>query len=345
MTSHLNDPARDRFSELRSTLAGVKSAPRRPDAGQATPGPIDPMLAESYDGDLAEVDEATWLAERKFDGTRIVLQRFDDDVHLYTRRHIDRAQTLDRLADHARTTLPNGLILDGEYCYLTPEGRSRFVPIHQADGVVEDEHLTGRYFVFDILARDGRWCTNRSVVERKALLADAMPSSELCPLVPGVTEGFSTFFEELTEQGEEGIMLKRRASPYYRGRRSAHWQKVKAFTETDVVIVGYTEGKGARADTFGALVMTDGTTYVGRVGSGFAESDLRTLRSEMDPIESYPIPPDEVNRPYTPVEPFVVSVKYQEVNSRGKLRAPVFLRTRPDKPIEDVLPIEAKHQG
>jgi ATP-dependent DNA ligase len=45
--------------------------------------------------------------------------------------------------------------------------------------------------------------------------------------------------------------------------------------------------------------------------------------------------------PYTPVEPFVIQVKYQEVTDSGDLRAPVYLRRRPEKPLADVTPIES----
>ncbi len=338
MTPDLSDRDRERFAAMRERLEDVEPAspePRRPVESR----PFDPMLARTFDGELGDVDEKLWIGERKFDGTRIVLQKFDGEVALYTRRHIDRADTLSALAEHCETRLPDGLILDGEYCFLTPDGTSRFLPIHQTGDTVEREGLTARYFVFDVLATDGEWHVREALLDRKERLGAVVDSDEwVCPVEP-VEAGFRSFYDRMIERGEEGMMLKRRSSPYHPGVRSAHWQKVKSFAEADLLAVGFTEGEGRRSGTFGALVLTDGEDYVGRVGSGFDRETLETLRSEMEIVEAYPVSPDDVGRAYTPIEPMVVRVKFQEVNRDGKLRAPVFLGRRLDKPVEEVRPL------
>ncbi len=338
MTPDLTERERERFAAMRRELDGVKRAePESPE--RAEPGAFDPMLAQPFEGELATFDENGWIAERKFDGTRIVLQKFDGEVALYTRRHIDRADTLAAFATHCEDVLPDGLILDGEYCYLTPEGVSRFVPIHQVAETVEREHLSASFFAFDLLAEDGVWCLRESLRERKDRLARVLEADEWIQPVEPVRSGFQAFFEELVGAGEEGIMLKRAASPYHPGVRSDNWRKVKSFTEADVLAVGYTEGEGRRAEAFGALVLTDRERYVGRVGSGFDRESLENLVEEMHPVEAYPVPRSEVGRPYTPIDPLVVRVKFQEINRDGKLRAPVFLGRRTEKSVEAVTPL------
>lgn len=340
MTGHLTDADRERFERLRSRVPSRERQNRDAPEAAAAPEPLDPMLAEPFEGVLDTVDESAWIAERKFDGTRIILEQFEDEVQLFTRRHVERSDTLSELAGSAEVDLPSGIILDGEYCYLTPRGRSRFVPIHRSKSAIEAENLTGHYFIFDILAHDGRWCTRRSLLERKKLLRSVVADGTHWTIVPHVSEDFQTFYDDLVERGEEGIMLKRRTSLYHRGTRSVHWRKVKAFSEHDVIVLGYTQGEGARADTFGALVMSDGTGYIGRVGSGFEQSELTMLADSMTPVDSYPVAPSDVDRPYTPVEPFVISVRYQDIHHGEKLRAPVFVRERPEKPVEDVEPVD-----
>ncbi|MDZ7701660.1 MAG: hypothetical protein U5J98_06105 [Halobacteriales archaeon] len=66
---------------------------------------------------------------------------------------------------------------------------------------------------------------------------------------------------------------------------------MKAFTEADVLIVGITEGEGRRSVTFGALVMTDGTRYVGRVGSGFSEDELESIAETVRPTDQRRVSP------------------------------------------------------
>lgn len=340
MGPDLSDRDRERFEALRGRLDGVARVDPEPSRRVTSPGPIDPMLATTFDGELDDLAEESWIVERKYDGTRISLQKFDGDVSLYTRRHVERSETLSELTAEAAATLPDGLVIDGEYTFLDPSGASRFVPIHTADDKVEAEDLTARYFVFDVLASDHTWCTREPLLKRRDRLRDVVPDGEWLEVAEYATGSFQNFYDDLVDRGEEGVIAKRRGSAYHRGSRSVHWKKVKAFTETDVLAVGYTPGEGRRADTFGALVMTDGDRYLGRVGSGFSDEDLQSLLSAMTPVETRPVPTDQVGMPYTPVEPFVIQVKYQEVTASHELRAPVFVRVRPDKPQGDVLPID-----
>lgn len=338
MGHELTDRDRERFDAIRDRLEGVSRGEVPEEPRTAEPGPLDPMLATTFDGNLEAIDPERFVAERKFDGTRLLLQKFDGDIALFTRRHVERSETFPDLVAQAASTLPDGIILDGEYTFLTSDGQSHFRPIHARDNPTEHD-LEPTYFVFDVLAFDGQWCTREPFEHRRERLEDDVPLDAPLDLVEVRSSDFQSYFEGLVSDGEEGIMLKRRSSPYHIGTRSDRWQKVKAFTETDVVAVGFTSGEGRRAETFGSLVMTDGDRYVGRVGSGFSESELESLRSTMTPVETQPVPVDLVGEDCTPVEPLVVQVKYQNVTESGQLRAPVFLRQRPEKPIEDVTAI------
>jgi bifunctional non-homologous end joining protein LigD len=245
------------------------------------------MLATSFSGDLSGIDESAFVAERKFDGTRLILQKFDGEVSLYTRRHVERSETLPELTASAEASLPDGTILDGEYTFLTANGVSQFTPIHTHDEAVSERKLDGSFFVFDVLAAEGEWVTRRAYDRRRALLEEEIPLDEPLSLVEPQYGAFEEFYDDLVDAGEEGIVLKRRSSRYHTGTRSAHWKKVKAFTEADVVIVGFTDGQGRRSSTFGALVMTDSDRYVGKVGSEFSESELETISTRMTPTDEW----------------------------------------------------------
>lgn len=342
MGSNLPDRDRDRFAELRKTLRGVNRAAPPDQSIIKAPGPIDPMLATTFSGDLDAIDESAWIAEEKYDGTRLILEQFNRDVQIFTRRHVERSETVPSLRATAADTLPDGVILDGEYAFVTPSGRTQFMPIHTGSETIDELDLNPRFFVFDILATDQTWCTRRPLLDRKELLNEVVTESELIRVVPFETESFQEYVDSLMSENREGILLKRRTSSYHIGTRSSHWKKVKSRTETDVLIVGLTAGSGSRRETFGALVMSDGKHYLGRVGSGFSGGDLDTILDVLEPIDSPTIPRSIVGEPYTPVQPIVATVTYQQVTANGQLRAPVFDRLRPDKPPEDVLPIEPR---
>lgn len=293
--------------------------------------PIDPMLAETFEGELDELHMEDWFLERKYDGTRIILERFGDAAALYTRRHVERSKTLPNIVRESAEHVPNATILDGEAAFTNEEGFTTFRPIHTTD-----PGLKPVLYIFDILLAEGENVERIPLRKRKELLEGLVEETEHIKLSPVYTDRFQERLEEFVEHDEEGAMIKRRNSQYLRNTRSPHWQKIKPFIERDVLAVGYTKGEGNREGFFGALVMSDGETCLGRVGSGFTRADLERIISMVEPVAEKPFPVERVGRPYTPVEPFVIQVKYQEVLKDGKLRAPVFLHLRPEKPAEDV---------
>ena len=76
--------------------------------------------------------------------------------------------------------------------------------------------------------------------------------------------------------GFEGIVAKRKDSPYQPGKRPPAWLKIKATQTAEFVVGGYTQGKGAR-EPLGALLLGywagNKLQYVGHVGS--ASTDTR----------------------------------------------------------------------
>lgn len=339
MEPGLSDADKDRFEELREKLAGVETADTAASPRPVELGPIDPMLAQPFEGNLSSLDESEWVAERKYDGTRIIFEKLSGEIRAYTRRGIERADTMPDVVAEASELVPDGTILDSEFAFVDTDNRTHFIPIHSDSDKIEAKDLDRILYVFDILVHDGDWVTSQPLTERKDLLNETITAGESIKHVPVRTSGFKSFYDDLVAENEEGIIIKRAASRYYVNTRSSHWQKVKAFSETDAIAVGYTEGEGARRDTFGALVLTDGDQYIGRVGSGFSNEDLERLRTGFVEVDDRPVPPATVGMPYTPIEPIVVRVKYQSITDNTELRAPVFLQTHPDKPIEEVAPI------
>ena len=83
------------------------------------------------------------------------------------------------------------------------------------------------------------------------------------------------------ERHLEGVVIKRRSAPYSPGLRNGDWIKVKNVHDQEVVIGGWTSGKGEREGSLGALLLGipsgGGLTYVGKVGTGFSADDRKEL--------------------------------------------------------------------
>jgi bifunctional non-homologous end joining protein LigD len=130
---------------------------------------------------------------------------------------------------------------------------------------------------------------------------------------------------------------------YETGRRSRHWLKMKTQLTQEAVISGFTEPRDGRK-FFGALVLGvyegDELIYIGHVGGGFAERDLKDIRERLEPLiqKEYPFTVrPETNAPATWVKPeLVCEVALSGWTEDGVMRHPVFLRLREDKAAREV---------
>lgn len=100
----------------------------------------------------------------------------------------------------------------------------------------------------------------------------------------GTREDKLSFLNEILEAGGEGIMLKNQRSFYHPGMRpSDTWLKMKRSLEEDVVIMGFTEGRGKYAGQVGAIEFgqyVSGTlTKMGQVSGMTDDLRLRMTRS------------------------------------------------------------------
>jgi bifunctional non-homologous end joining protein LigD len=141
---------------------------------------------------------------------------------------------------------------------------------------------------------------------------------------------------------------------YEPGKRVRTWLKVKTSQSDEFVIVGYTQGSGRRTETLGSLILGSHDAngklrYAGHVGTGFDEAGLQDMLRRLQPLRRSTSPLDEpVPRGGAAsraggkgmwVEPKIVAeIKYAERTDDGRLRHPVFMRVRDDKPATTVEP-------
>jgi bifunctional non-homologous end joining protein LigD len=274
---------------------------------------LEPMAATLTDERFTGPE---WLFERKFDGIRLLAYKRGTDVRLYSRNHLP--QNLPEVASAIAKLPAKELILDGE---VTWDGRSG-------------------YHVFDILWLDGRSVTMLPLEERRALL-QGLPFERPVRRVTLIQD--DTPWERARREGWEGVIAKRRGSPYEH-RRSKHWLKMKCEASQEFVVGGFTDPQGARVG-LGALLVGyhEGRDFVfaGKIGTGFDTRLLLDLRARLDRIE---IPAS----PFTKakglprlrvhwVEPeVVVQIAFIEWTVHDKLRHPRLLGVRYDKDAREV---------
>jgi len=200
-----------------------------------------------------------WIFERKFDGIRLLAYKHDGAVRLYSRNRLP--QTLPAIHDAIARLPASEIILDGEVMWGP-----------------------GAYHIFDVLWLDGRAVTGLPLEERRAIL-DALPLAP--PLVRVETLDDPEPWERACREGWEGVIAKRRGSPYEH-RRSKLWLKMKCEETRALLVGGFTDPQGARVG-LGALLVgrhQDGEfVFAGKVGTGFDTRLLVELRHRLDALE------------------------------------------------------------
>jgi bifunctional non-homologous end joining protein LigD len=358
------DRSRDILDEDRSVISGLSiqdlKAGRVPDPSRKQsrvrhpselpqarkapfPASVAPMLPTLTEGPF---HSSSWLFEPKLDGVRAIALIREGRVKLLSRRGLDSTSQFPSLAEELAQQPERELVLDGEIVATDEKGRPSFLAIQPRLNLARKEDVRRAeaaipvvYYVFDLLYANGHDLMGVPLVERKALLAERLRPTEHVRFVDEFSEDGITAYEASRDFGLEGVLAKRRDSHYEAGRRTRSWLKVKTTLTEDFVIGGYSPGQGARAHTFGALLVGSYTNdgelrYVTNVGTGFDDRMLADLRKRLDRIRT-----DE--RPFIQEPPvkgavwvrpeLVAEIKFAEKTHDGSLRAPVFLHLRDDK--------------
>jgi bifunctional non-homologous end joining protein LigD len=318
-----------------------------PRAEAPMPDKIEPMLAQ-----LAhEVPRGEgWLHEVKWDGVRS-MAFVSDSLRLTGRKGNDITAQYPELAAIRDQVGARTAILDGEIAVLDDKGRPSFERIQpriMASGASAIAQLARSrpavYFAFDLLYLDGRDLRGLALEERKKRLRSVVTESALVRVSEGFDDG-PALLAAAKKQGLEGIVAKR-ANSFYESRRSPDWVKVKAVTEQEFVICGFTEGE---RDYFGALLLgvydQRKLKFAGSVGTGFDRALMKKIHESLKPLAVAKSPfaePVKLPQPIHWVRPeLVATVKFLEWTEEGRLRAPVFVGLRADiEPQECVRTVE-----
>ena len=321
---------------------------------QVDVGAVHPMLAESANEAFTRDD---WIFELKLDGYRLIAGKQNGEARLLTRNGNDYTDVFPEISRAMKALPVEDVVLDGEVVVLDEQGIPRFSRLQQRGRLSSPldvkraaVELPATYYAFDLLALDGFDLRSLPLVRRKELLKEAIPKLGPVRALDHIEREGEAFLEQVAKLGLEGIIAKKADAPYRAGRTDK-WLKIKREPTSDFVVVGFTAPKGGRSH-LGALQLADYVgdqlVYAGRVGTGFDESMLTKLDTELaalvrdTPSCAGPLIGGVVTetipeaKTTTWVEPVtVVEVSFREWTPDGLLRHSKFERLRTDKPPRD----------
>jgi DNA ligase-1 len=341
------DPALTRFADL--TAASDT-------ASGARPYPF--ALASGLEGAPEVLGAASdWAAEWKWDGIRGQLIAREGAFALWSR---GEELMTDRFPEFVRleAALPPGTVIDGEVLAWGDDGPLPFADLQKRIGrkTVPKKLLIeapARLLAYDLLEDVGTDIRALPFAERRARLERiiaALPSGlplGLSPLVPfQAWADLAAMRQTAREKLAEGLMLKRRSSPYHTGRKRGDWWKWKLDPYTvDAVMIYAQSGHGRRATLFTdfTFAVRDGDALVPftKAYSGLTDAEFRQITDwvKKNTLERFGpvrrVPPELV---------FEIAFEGIQASPRHKsgiaLRFPRMLRWRHDKTAEEIDTIE-----
>ena len=315
------------------------------------------MLAHPLEDSV--VDLADYVAEWKWDGIRVQIVHAGDETKIFSRGGDDISATFPELLDALDfpAVLDGELLVRGSHQGGEQGGAASFNALQQRLGrktVSKTMLAKSPAFIrlYDVLLLDGDDLRERKWTERRDQLEKLMarlPAErfDLSQIVEARDfDHLAQIREGARDDAIEGLMLKRRDSPYVAGRKTGLWYKWKRDPLlVDCVLMYAQRGSGKRSSfysdyTFGCW---DGDPEqgaellpVGKAYSGFTDAELKKLDRH--------VRSNTVNR-FGPVREttrsLVFEVAFDSVHSSKRhksglaMRFPRIHRIRWDKPVEE----------
>jgi DNA ligase-1 len=275
-------------------FAWLEGKAERPDmAGAPVFRPL--MLAHPLEeDDFRALDIAEFAAEWKWDGVRVQIVAARGEPRLYS-----------RTGDNIGSSFPDVLsafhfeaVLDGELLVMRDATVAPFNDLQQRlNRKTVSQPMLQQYpahiRLYDSLVIGGEDLREKPFIERRARLETwhdkvRPPRTDVSELIDFASkDDLVRIWRNTRGAGIEGLMLKRRTSPYVAGRPKGHWFKWKRAPLTlDCVLMYAQRGSGKRSSyysdyTFGAWgERADGTPElvpVGKAYSGYTDTELLEL--------------------------------------------------------------------
>lgn len=247
--------------------------------------------------------------EPKYDGVRVQIHFQKSGVKTFSRNLENTTDMFPELREIGKQLHARDVILDSEavgydaktgrlfsFQETTTRKRKHDIPSMRAK-------VPLKFFVFDVLYKDGKDLLNLPLSDRRSVLEATVKNGNLLMISPQiVTEDAGHIREYHDEQlkiGLEGVVVKKWESSYEPGRRGYNWVKFKEvegktgkLTDTiDAVVMGYYRGEGKRAGFgIGAFLVgvrkDESFVTVTKIGTGVSDELWKDLRTKLNAIKA-----------------------------------------------------------
>jgi DNA ligase 1 len=333
-------------------------SPETADADISRPYPFFLAYPLGDDGPQTLPGEAAgWQAEWKWDGIRSQVIQRQGQVFIWSRGEELISEQYPEIAEMAGS-LPEGTVLDGE---ILAWREGAVLPFAQMQRRIGRKKLAPKMLeevpvvlmAYDLIEQDAQDIRTQALSERRARLEGLVEQVNdarliLSPIVPGESwDELSQARANAHDLNVEGLMLKRRDSPYRVGRQRGDWWKWKVDPYTiDAVLIYAARGSGRRASlytdyTFGIWDENGELVPFAKAYSGLTDEEIRQVDAFVRANTRERFGPVRTVKAALVFELAFAGVQRSNRHKSGvAVRFPRILRWRRDKPIEEADTIE-----
>ncbi|GAA59401.1 DNA ligase [Pseudoalteromonas sp. BSi20652] len=221
------------------------------------------LLAKVYD-ETKHYDVSKYLVSEKYDGVRAIWTGT---------QFVTRKGNIINAPGWFTAPLPN-VWLDGEL-WTKREHFSTLSGIVRTKNPNNHDWQTITYKVFDMpdpaLPFSARYSNYNELIN--SLNSPHISAVEQHSFINN--EQLTKYFEKITNQGAEGVMLHLASAKHTDGRSNA-LLKLKPYLDAEAVVIAHLPGKGKYQDMLGALKVKTTQGQVFSIGTGFSDTQRRS---------------------------------------------------------------------
>lgn len=288
-------------------------------------------------------DDSKFLYEVKHEGGRCLAYLDADGTRLVNGECAQITEKFPELS-YLHRQVSGRCILDGELIVPAKNGHGRKMFLKRAGMSnsfmikMASKFIPAVFMAFDILYHHGEQITQFPLIARKRLLGRIVRESSRMMVSRYVEETGSALFEAIKAQKLNGIVAKRKSSPYLIGEQTKDWITIKNLHEDDFVICGYApHGRKIvrlMLGQYSSYGKERRLLYKGHVKvDGMSRHDTHVITRQKEAGECLLINDLAIqNSEIVWVMPHLVcTVQYESVNIKGLLEGAEFLSLRVDK--------------
>lgn len=338
---------------------GVKGLKR---VGIQLGNPLQVMLglaAEKIEDVVKEFGEV--IAEYKYDGMRVVIEKKGNHFWLFTRRQEDVTKKFPDIVELAKKCLKaEDCIVEGEALgidlktgYPLPF-QTLSQRVHRKYDIEKmAKEVPVQVNLFDAVYINGNPLFNEPLTKRRNELSKILKPVEgkfqlAKSIITSDAKKLEKFYQDAIKDKQEGLMLKVPGSPYVFGRHVGTMYKIKGVMENlDLVVISATWGEGTRVKWLTSYELACRNPDTGKflscgfMSTGLSEEEYGTMTKELQKLIV-----SEKGKTVIVKPKIVLEVAYQEIQKSHNyesgfgLRFPRFVRVRDDKGSNDIDTIE-----